>query len=122
MCVCVCVCACMRACVRACACVRVSVHACACVRMCVCVAHLYCSSQLNMFNTEKLYRNKIIILLLYDSPCRPASTRGAAAWCWLVTRTPALTPETGRASSLYCLGHDCPDFFSLYDGMHVCID
>ena len=45
MCVCVCVCVCMRACLHA------------------CVVHLYCSAQLSMFDMEKRYRNKIIIIM-----------------------------------------------------------
>ena len=49
--VCVCVCVCVRTCVRA------------CVRACVCVVvHWHCSAQLSMFNMEKRYRNKIIII------------------------------------------------------------
>ena len=32
--------------------------------MCVCVVHLYCSAQLSMFNMEKHYRNKIIIVVV----------------------------------------------------------
>ena len=50
--VCVCVCVCMRACVRA------------CVHVCVVVVHWHCSAQLNMFNMEKHYRNKIIIIII----------------------------------------------------------
>ena len=52
VCVCVCVCACVRACVRACVCV------------CVVVVHWHCSAQLSMFNMEKRYRNKIIIIII----------------------------------------------------------
>ena len=51
---------CMCVCVYVCVCVCVCVCACACV--CVCVVHLYCSAQLSMFNMEKHYRNKIIII------------------------------------------------------------
>ena len=35
-----------------------------CVRACVCVVHLYCSTQLSMFDMEKCYRNKIIIIII----------------------------------------------------------
>ena len=44
---CVCVCVCVRACVRACV-----------------VVHWHCSAQLSMFNMEKRYRNKIIIIII----------------------------------------------------------
>ena len=37
--------------------------ACVCVCVCVCVVHLHCSVQLSMFNMEKRYRNKIIIIM-----------------------------------------------------------
>ena len=37
---------------------------CVCVCVCVCVFHLHCSAQLNMFNMEKCYRNKIIIIII----------------------------------------------------------
>ena len=50
------VCVCVRACVRA--CVRV------CVCVCVVVVHWHCSAQLSMFNMEKRYRNKIIIIII----------------------------------------------------------
>ena len=49
---------CAHACVRACVCV--------CVRVCVCfvvIVHWHCSAQLSMFNMEKRYRNKIIIII-----------------------------------------------------------
>ena len=60
VCVCVCMCVCVRACVRAVvrACVR------ACVRVCVVIVHWHCSGQLSMFNMEKRYRNKIIIIIM----------------------------------------------------------
>ena len=45
-----CVCVCVRACVRAC--------------VCVVVVHWHCSAQLSMFNMEKRYRNKIIIIII----------------------------------------------------------
>ena len=41
-------------------CVCVCVHVCACAF----VVPLYCSGQLSMFNMEKLYRNKIIIIII----------------------------------------------------------
>ena len=52
-CVYVCVCECVCMCVRA------------CVRVCVCfvIVHWHCSAQLSMFNMEKRYRNKIIIII-----------------------------------------------------------
>ena len=34
------------------------------VRACVCVIHWHCSAQLSMFNMEKRYRNKIIIIII----------------------------------------------------------
>ena len=57
-CVCVCVCVCVCTCMCVCVCVCV----CVCMCVCVCVVHLYCSAQLSMFNMEKRYRNKIIII------------------------------------------------------------
>ena len=33
-------------------------------RACVCVIHWHCSAQLSMFNMEKRYRNKIIIIII----------------------------------------------------------
>ena len=38
------------------------------VHVCVCVVHLYCLAQLSMFNVEKHYRNKIIIIIIIN-PC-----------------------------------------------------
>ena len=36
-----------------------------CVYVCVCcVVHWHCSAQLSMFNMEKRYRNKIIIIIM----------------------------------------------------------
>ena len=35
---------------------------CVCVCVCACVVHLYCSAQVSMFNMEKRYVNKIIII------------------------------------------------------------
>ena len=32
----------------------------------VCVIHWHCSAQLSMFNMEKRYRNKIIIIIIRD--------------------------------------------------------
>ena len=34
------------------------------VRARVCVIHWHCTAQLSMFNMEKLYRNKIIIIII----------------------------------------------------------
>ena len=42
----------------------VCVCVCVCVCMSVCVVHLYCSAQLSMFNMEKRYGNKIIIIII----------------------------------------------------------
>ena len=74
MCVCVCVCVCMCACMHA--CVR------ACVR--VCVLHLHCSAQLSMFNLEKRYRNKIIIIIITKhqelTNCHWLCLRGRRCW------------------------------------------
>ena len=39
-------------------------YVCVCVCVCVCVVHLYFSAQLSMFNMEKGYRNKIIIIII----------------------------------------------------------
>ena len=52
-------------CARVCVCVCV----CVCVPVCVCVVvvvivHWHCSAQLSMFNMEKRYRNKIIIIII----------------------------------------------------------
>ena len=98
MCVCVCVCVCVRACVRVCTCVRVCVRVCMCacvcvcvyVCVCVCVVHLYYSAQMNMFNTEKRYRNKIIIIIIFiisnedlRNRTRPSVvTETVQAWHW----------------------------------------
>ena len=46
-----------------CACVRACVHACVCVCFVV-IVHWHCSAQLSMFNMEKRYRNKIIIIII----------------------------------------------------------
>ena len=77
--------------VRACVCVCVCVCVCMCVRVCVrvrvraCVVHVYCSAQLSMLNMEKLYRNKIIIIVtitsnmlahLRDASCEVAAVTG----------------------------------------------
>ena len=40
-------------------------HARACV--CVCVVHWHCTAQLSMFNMEKRFRNKIIIIIIIYS-------------------------------------------------------
>ena len=44
---------------------HVCVCVCVCVHVCVCVVivHWHCSAQLSMFNMEKRYRNKIIIII-----------------------------------------------------------
>ena len=39
---------------------------CARVRARVCVIHWHCSAHLSMFNMEKRYRNKIIIIIIYQ--------------------------------------------------------
>ena len=49
----------MRVCVRA--------RFCVCVCVCVCVVHWHCSAQLSMFNMEKHYRNKIIIIIIINN-------------------------------------------------------
>ena len=42
-------------------------HVCVCVVVVVVViVHWHCSAQLSMFNMEKRYRNKIIIIIDYD--------------------------------------------------------
>ena len=33
-------------------------------RVCVCVVHWHCTAQLSMFNMEKRFRNKIIIIII----------------------------------------------------------
>ena len=43
---------------------RVCVCVCVRVCVCVCVVHWHCSAQLSMFNMEKRYRNKIIIIII----------------------------------------------------------
>ena len=35
---------------------------CMCVSVCVVIVHWHCSAQLSMFNMEKRYRNKILIM------------------------------------------------------------
>ena len=40
------------------------------VRACVCVVHWHCAAQLSMFNMEKRFRNKIIIINYYYSCLR----------------------------------------------------
>ena len=35
-----------------------------CVCVCVCVVHWHCTAQLSMFNMEKRFRNKIIIIII----------------------------------------------------------
>ena len=46
-------------------------HVCMCVCVCVVVVvvvvHWHCSAQLSLFNIEKLYRNKIIIIIIDHS-------------------------------------------------------
>ena len=56
LCVFMCVCVCVHVCVRVCVCV------CVVVRFCFVFLNLYCSAQISMLNTEKRYRNKIIII------------------------------------------------------------
>ena len=41
---------------------RARAHVCVCV--CVCVVHWHCTAQLSMFNMEKRFRNKIIIIII----------------------------------------------------------
>ena len=42
---------------------------CAYARARVCVIHWHCTAQLSMFNMEKRYRNKIIIIIIITSVC-----------------------------------------------------
>ena len=35
-------------------------------RVCVCVVHWHCTAQLSMFNMEKRFRNKIIIIIIIN--------------------------------------------------------
>ena len=76
VCVCVCVCVCVSVSVSECECVCV----CVCARVCVCVVvaivHWHCSAQLSMFNMEKRYRNKIIIITIITIINRPWLQRG----------------------------------------------
>ena len=46
-----------------CVCVCVCMCVCVCVCLCVVIVHWHCSAQLSMFNMEKRYRNKIIIIM-----------------------------------------------------------
>ena len=106
-CVCVCVCVCVCACVRACVCACVSVCVCvcmcvcvltcvrACVCVCCCIVHWHCSAQLSMFNMEKRYRNKIIIINM----TRP----GQAGFDSRVCRS------TGKCLTTRPLGWSCAD-------------
>ena len=48
----------------ACICVCVRARVCVCV---VAIGHWHCSAQLSMFNMEKHYRNKIIIIIITDA-------------------------------------------------------
>ena len=45
-------------------CVCVCECECVCVCVCVCFVHWHCSAQLSMFNMEKCYRNKTIIIII----------------------------------------------------------
>ena len=38
-------------------------------RVCVCVVHWHCTAQLSMFNMEKRFRNKIIIIIITVTGC-----------------------------------------------------
>ena len=69
VCVCVCVCVCECVCVCVCVCVRVSV----CV---VVIVHWHCLVQLSMFNMEKCYRNKIIIIIIIMNSVVPCYFQG----------------------------------------------
>ena len=46
---------------------RARARACVCVCVCVCVyvVHWHCTAQLSMFNMEKRFRNKIIIIIKF---------------------------------------------------------
>ena len=43
---------------------RARARVCVCVCVCVCVVHWHCTAQLSMFNMEKRFRNKIIIIII----------------------------------------------------------
>ena len=51
-------------CMCVCACVCVCVRVCVCVCVVVVIVHWHCSAQLSMFNIEKRYRNKTIIIII----------------------------------------------------------
>ena len=65
-------------------CVFVCVSVCARVCVCVCfvvIVHWHCSAQLSMFNMEKRYRNKIIIIIItyqhvFSQPSLPSAQVG----------------------------------------------
>ena len=48
-------------------------RACVCVCVCVCVVHWHCTAQLSMFNMEKRFRNKIIIIIIKPATLWTAS-------------------------------------------------
>ena len=43
---------------------RARARVCVCVCVCVCVVYWHCTAQLSMFNMEKRFRNKIIIIII----------------------------------------------------------
>ena len=51
-------------------CLCVCVYVCVCVCVCFVVVHWHCSAQLSMFNVEKCYRNKIIIIIISAAKLR----------------------------------------------------
>ena len=59
-------------------------------RVCVCVVHWHCTAQLSMFNMEKRFRNKIIIIILLLLSVQLAKVL-SRFWDWLeVTIRPIL--------------------------------
>ena len=44
---------------------RTHLSVCVCVCVCVCVVHWHCTAQLSMFDMEKRFRKKSLLLLLF---------------------------------------------------------
>ena len=58
-----------------------------CARACVCVVHWHCTAQLSMFNMEKRYRNKIIIIIIIITKYKNVNDQCAQKLLKLTKRT-----------------------------------
>ena len=78
---------------RVCVCVCVCGCVCACACLCVVIVHWHCSAQLSMFNMEKRYRNKIIIINVSNknTPSMHHPRRWNVIWVFLVLHSPAIS-------------------------------